>query len=236
MSQVLTVANRSTGTSFPSRGKTGVLGAALLLVAPLQFLLFEQVTAAAWREPGYSFYYNFISDLGVVNGPIVYQGRHVDSPIGWLMDFSFIALGVLGSAGIMLLARSLARGPHRTIVSILGILFGVGGVLVGVFPENSVELGHIIGALLNIGLGNALLIAIGLAGHRHYGLPLWISRLVGASGVIGVAAMVGLAVFPVLFTGAIERVAAYPYMYGFALLAALALVNIRKFQPLNEKE
>ncbi|GAA4662286.1 DUF998 domain-containing protein [Arthrobacter cryoconiti] len=235
MSQVLTVTNRPAGTSFPSRGKAGVLGAALLLVAPLQFLLFEQITAAAWREPGYSFYYNFISDLGVVNGPIVYQGRHVDSPVGWLIDFSFIALGVLASTGIMLLTRSLARGAHRTVISIFGILFGIGGVLVGVFPENSVELGHIIGAFLNIGLGNALLIAIGLAGHRHYGLPRWISRLVVASGVIGAAAMAGLVAFPVLFTGAIERTAAYPYMFGFALLAALALVNIHKFQPLNGK-
>ena len=217
------------GDAPPSRSRATALGGVLLLLAPLQFLLFEQITAAAWRNPGYSFYYNFISDLGVMNGPIVYQGRDVDSPVGVLINLGFILLGLLTTTSILLLTRSIAGGAHRAMIRVFGILFGVGAVLVAFFPENSVELAHIIGAFLNIGFGNALLVAIGVSGRR-YGLPLWLSRTVALLGLLGAVAMVALVVFPVLFTGVVERTAAYPYMFTCAALGVLALVNNRTNQ------
>lgn len=211
---------------FPDRQAGGIIGLVALTVAPAQFLLFEAVTAAAWRTPHYSYFYNFISDLGVTNGPIVYQGRDVDSPLGWLMNTSFILLGVIGAFGILMLARSLPPSKHRTWIRAAGVAFGVGGVLVGLFPENSIESMHAVGAFLNIGFGDILLILVGAHGVQYYGMPRWLSRLTMSLGIIGVAASVALFV-PSLFNGAVERTAAYPYMFTFIILAIVALNRLR---------
>lgn len=212
---------------FPDRSKGGIIGLVALLVAPAQFLLFETIAASAWQSPRYSHFYNFISDLGVINGPIVYQGRDVDSPLGWLMNLSFMLLGIIGAFGILTLSRSLPKSAHRTWVRVGGIAFGVGGLLVGLFPENSVVLMHAVGAFLNIGFGDILLILIGARGIRYYGMPAWLSKLVVALGTLGVAASVGLVSVPALFNGAIERTSAYPYMFAFVIIAIVALNRAR---------
>jgi hypothetical membrane protein len=212
---------------FPDRSKGGIIGLAALLVAPAQFLFFETIAAAAWQSPRYSHFYNFISDLGVTNGPIVYQGREVDSPLGWLMNLSFMLLGVIGAFGILTLSRSLPKTAHRTWVRIGGIAFGVGGLLVGLFPENSVVLLHAVGAFLNIGFGDILLILVGARGARYYGMSPWLSKLVVALGTLGVVASIGLVTIPALFNGAVERTSAYPYMFTFVILAIVALNRAR---------
>ena len=214
----------SPAVNFPGRGLAGGLGAVMLTLGPLQFFIIERIAASAWKNDSYSFYDNFISDLGVTNGPTVYQDRMVDSPLGWLMNLSFIVLGILVGSGIFTLSRSLQAGRHHTWVRGIGIGFGIGAILVGLFPENSVEFAHIIGAFLNIGLGNILLFVVGAAGHR-YGMARWFSHAVILMGAVGSLAMIGLATFPPFFNGAVERVAAYPYMVTLIVLGGCAVAR-----------
>lgn len=99
-----------------------------------------------------------------MQGPTLYQGREVHSPLYWLMNSSFVLLGVAGGLGIWMLVRSLSASAYRRWLRVVGVLFGVGGVLVGLCPENSIELAHAGGAFLNIGGGNVLLILVGARG------------------------------------------------------------------------
>ncbi len=222
--------------TFPASDRGRVGGSAALLIAPAQFLLCEGVAAAAWRRPGYSYFRNFISDLGVTDGPRTYQGRLVDSPFGVLMNISFCLLGVVGAYGIIMLARSLPPSRHRAWIRIAGVAFGVGGVLVGLFPEGTVELAHAVGAFLNIGFGNALLILVGARATRYYAAPLGVARLLVGLGAVGSAAMVALVTVPALFNGAVERTAAYPYMVSLVLLGAAGLSRTRASRPTPNKE
>lgn len=220
----------------PTRARRGVSGSAALLIAPAQFLLCEGVAAVAWRRPGYSYVRNFISDLGVTDGPMSYQGRLVDSPFGVLMNISFCLLGVVGAYGIITLARSLPPSRHRAWIRIAGVAFGIGGVLVGWFPEDTVELAHALGAFLNIGFGNVVLILVGARATRYYAAPPGVGRLLVGLGVLGSAAMVALVTVPALFNGAVERTAAYPYMVSLVLLGAAGLSRTRASRPTSHKK
>ncbi len=223
-------AQASTGVQaaiFPARARNGMSGNVALLIAPTQFLLFEAITAAAWKSPRYSYFHNFISDLGVTNGPTTYQGRPVDSPLGLLIDVSFCLLGVIGAYGILTLSRSLPRSSHRTWIRIAGVAFGLGGLMVGLFPENTIELAHATGAFLNIGFGNVVLILVGARGTHYYATTPRLARLLVGLGVLGSVAMIALVAVPALFNGAVERTAAYPYMVSLVLLGSTALSRTR---------
>ena len=169
--------------TFPARAEGGVGGSAALLIAPAQFLLCEVVAAAAWRRPGYSYFRNFISDLGVTDGPMTYQGRLVDSPLGVLMNVSFFLLGIIGAYGIIMLTRSLPPSRHRGWLRLAGVAFGLGGILVGLFPENTIELAHAAGAFPNIGFGNVVLILVGARATRYYAAPPWVAWLLVGLGL-----------------------------------------------------
>lgn len=217
---------------FPDRAQGGVRGSAALLIAPAQFLLCERVAAVAWQRPSYSYFRNFISDLGVTDGPITYQGRLVDSPLGVLMNVSFFLLGVIGAYGIIMLTRSLPPSRHRAWLRLAGVAFGLGGILVGLFPENTIELAHAAGAFLNIGFGNVVLILVGARATRYYAAPPWVARLLVGLGALGSAAMVVLVTVPALFNGAVERTAAYPYMVSLIVLGAAGLIRTHATAPI----
>lgn len=218
--------------TFPARAEGGVGGSAALLIAPAQFLLCEVVAAAAWRRPGYSYFRNFISDLGVTDGPMTYQGRLVDSPLRVLMNVSFFLLGIIGAYGIIMLTRSLPPSRHRGWLRLAGVAFGLGGILVGLFPENTIELAHAAGAFLNIGFGNVVLILVGARATRYYAAPPWVAWLLVGLGTMGSAAMVVLVTVPALFTGAVERTAAYPYMVSLIVLGAAGLIRTHATVPI----
>lgn len=224
-------APRSSAPAFPARERGGVLGIVLFLLGPLQYFLFEAVVAGAWRDPRYSYYYNFVSDLGVVDGPVVYQERQVESPIGLLMNGSFILLGVLSAVGILVLSRSLPRSAHRLWVRIAAVAFGAGAIMVGLFPENGIELAHVVGAFLNIGFGIVLVILVGARGERYYGIPRWLARTLIAVAAIASAAATALATLPAFLLGAVERVAAYGYLFSFLALALAGLWRLNAQQP-----
>ncbi|MFD3993393.1 DUF998 domain-containing protein [Streptomyces sp. NPDC058583] len=108
------------------------LGAVILIVNALQWLVAEAITAGTWTDPVYSYATNYISDLGVSDCDTQFQGRELCSPRHALMNTSFMLEGMLFAIGVVLLAQLLS-GRARRVVIALAIAHGVGMVAVGLF-------------------------------------------------------------------------------------------------------
>jgi len=85
---------------------------------------------------------------------------------------------------------------------------GVGAILVGSYPENTVRTAHLAGAGLAIGLGNLAILILGLALR----LPSRLRSFMLFSSVVSVVALVCFAFHRYfgLGPGGMERIAAYP--------------------------
>jgi hypothetical membrane protein len=95
-------------------------------------------------------------------------------------------------------------------------LSGLGVVMVGIFPENSIPALHGLGSALPFTLGNAALIAMAIS----LAMPLLLRLYVSLSGV---AALLALAAYAgshylELGEGGLERVVAYPQTICLAVI------------------
>lgn len=179
---------------------------ALLLAGAGIYLTTETVAAAAWTDPEYSYLYNYVSDLGVFERGIVYNGREVDSPLAWLMNTGFVASGLAMSAGAVLLQRG--RKRWRTPVLVLAAAYAAGNTLIAAFPEYPPEaaVGHGVGAALAIVGGNLLVIAVGEQLHGAFPRTARAAQALGALGLVSITVLVGTDVERV---GLVERMAIY---------------------------
>lgn len=121
------------------------------------------------------------------------------------MNASLIVLGVGMAVGSALTYQTLRRGRAGLVVMAAA---GVGTVVVGLVPLDTVYWLHIAGADAAILLGNIALIMLG----RALGQPRWLGWYALISGVVALA---GLCLFLThnrffLGLGGMERVAAYP--------------------------
>jgi hypothetical membrane protein len=193
---------------------------AFVWLSSLQYFVVQAIVAAAWELP-YSWRLNAISDLGAVGcGP--FDGRSVCSPLNGVMNASFILLGLAMAAGSLLLHRELRRS--RTGFSLMA-LAGIGAMLVGVFPEDTIYWAHIAAADVVFLLGNVALIVFGLT----LSVPRWFSWYSIASGT---AALVALVLFLThhrffLELGGMERLVAYPQTIWLIVFAVLVLWKAR---------
>jgi hypothetical membrane protein len=180
------------------------LAGAVVWLLSIQFFVVQVVAAFAWKQPPYSWRLNAISDLGAVGcGP--FDDRLVCSPLHGLMNISFILLGLSMLIGSALLYQEFRKS--RVGFGMMGIS-GIGAILVGIFPEDTIFWAHITGQDLAFLFGNIALIVIGL----NLRLPRWLRWYSIASGA---AALVGMYLFLshhrfFLGLGGMERVAAYP--------------------------
>jgi hypothetical membrane protein len=179
----------------------------------VQYFLVQIVVAAAWN-PSYSWHLDAISDLGATSCG-QFDGRNVCSPLHGLMNASLILLGLSMAIGSALMYQELRRSPAG--FSLMGAA-GVGAILVGLFPENTIYWAHIAGADLAFLVGNIALIV--------FGFSLRLSRWFGWYSIAsGVVALVALCLFlghqrSFLGLGGMERVVAYPqtiWLIVFAL-------------------
>ena len=197
-----------------------------LILSPIQYWIFEAISAAAWHEPPYSYTYNWVSDLGVTAARTEFEGRAVSSPLHALMNGSFTALGllVLVATVLLFLAQKGLRG--RAALLTFGIVFAGGSWLVAGFPENTIGALHLTGAFGNIVGGNVFVILLGTLGAvAASSRPL---RLVFVClGALGLIATVLLFALPTFYNGGTERIAAYSYMVGFAVAGISFLSNRR---------
>jgi hypothetical membrane protein len=195
---VATVAKRS-AVRYPNLG----FG---LFASCGQYFVVQAVVASRWSTP-YSLKANTISDLGnTACGR--FSARPVCSPLHALMNLSFLALGLSMAIGSILIyyllpARRSSRWGFRAMA-----VAGLGVVLVGLFPENTVSTLHGIGAALPFTIGNVAVVALGLA------LPLPRSLRI-PSVLAGTLALVALVSYASnidwgLGAGGMERIVAYP--------------------------
>lgn len=216
-----------------SLGHHRVLLGGLVYLCAAEYFAAEQVAAAAWSAPAYSWTSNYISDLGLTS-----CSQSVCSPDHAVMNAGFAALGIVVSLGSWLLRDQLFSGRLGRAALSLMLLSGVGDVLVGLFP-GSVEtqasgsnLLHVVGAVLSIGGGNAGILVCGIALARARRTRLVAGYSV-CSGVVGLVAL-GLFAQEIdlgLGIGGIERVAAYPIVIWMVLLGADILIRRRSVPP-----
>jgi hypothetical membrane protein len=213
-------------------GVAARLGAVLILVGPLVSWAAEFVTAAAWQQPHYSPFYNWVSHLGLTGPSQVAFGQVGNSPLGAVMDTGWVLYGTLLIVGA-LLTFDLRQGLRPIAIVALAILSGLGVSLVGIFQGSNADVAngliafHQFGAQGVMLAGNVMAIVVGANGAR---IGLGRGRRI-ASIVLGI---VGLAAFPVfladVFTGwawnigMFERAVIYPIMIGHVLLGSGLMV------------
>jgi hypothetical membrane protein len=200
---------------------------ALAWLLSFQYFIIQKVVASQWEFP-FRPAHNTISDLGNTACGF-YRGNLVCSPLYGLMNTSFLIQGFLMIVGAVCIARGLAaRGLLR--LGLLGILLaGVGSIIVGCFPENTVRDYHILGAGLTFILGNVGLILLGLR------LPVArrVHWLIVASGII---ALICLVLFVThhslgLGSGTIERLTDYPQIIWLIILGGYWLIKRPHLTP-----
>jgi len=175
-------------------------------MASVQYYAVQGIAAAVWMI-AYSLKQNTISDLGnTACGQ--YGERFVCSPLHGFMNASFIMLGITMMAGAVLIYQEF----KKTSSSLVGFSFmglaGFGTLLVGLFPENTVNMLHVLGALLAFLIGNLGLVVLGFSldaprSLRYYTLLSGFITL-GATLLFFFHAYFGLGI------GGMERIASYP--------------------------
>ncbi len=181
------------------------VGPALWIVS-FQYYVVQIIAAAAWKIP-YSIINNTISDLGnTVCGD--YSGRFVCSPLHGLMNGSFIMLGITMMIGAMLIYQEFSESLSSAFGFAFMALAGLGTILVGVFPENSIGIAHQLGAFLPFFVGNLGLVILGLV----LDVPNSLRLFTFLAGVISLAAfgLFSLHFYLGLGIGGMERIVAYP--------------------------
>lgn len=193
----------------------------MLYIASIQYFLAQLLVAVRWSRP-YSISRNTISDLGNTACG-AYGGRLVCSPLHGVMNASFITLGITMMAGSVLILRAFGqrRGAAAGLAAMT--LSGLGVIMVGAFPENSVPAWHGAGAGVTFVLGNVGIIIAGRSLSLPAPLRLY-SYLSGSLALIALGCFVS-GQYLGLGEGGMERVVAYPQtawliVIGLYLLAA----------------
>jgi hypothetical membrane protein len=182
------------------------------------------MVAATWAvSNSYSWSHNSISDLGNTHCGL-YGSRLVCSPLYGVMNGSFILLGITMMAGVVVLRRQFCPSRLASFGFASLALAGLGTMLVGLFPENSVSGWHLSGAALSFVFGNLGLIILGLSLRC---LPVLARSYTVLSGVVGLGAlglfMAGL--YLGLGNGGMERLAGYPQTIWLIVFGVYLLLN-----------
>ncbi|MGW6280315.1 DUF998 domain-containing protein [Kribbella sp. NPDC055071] len=224
-----------------TRSMKWTIAAVALIVAALQYVIAEAVTASGWKNPTYSYSYNFISDLGVPSCGGEVQGRTICSPLHTVMNAGFVVQGLL-----VILAALLVFGLRRRTSLVLAVVHGVGIVLVGLVhgsPESIADGAirwHGLGAAMAILGGNALWIVVGRDVLRRQG-KRWLGIVGIALGALGLVCLLVLATFmvsgnvpdnvAVFERGSVYTIMAAEFVAGLALLVSRGPRNRRVETP-----
>jgi hypothetical membrane protein len=200
---------------------------ALAWVVSVQFFITQVVVATAWPRH-FSLSTDYISDLGnTFCGAYPAGSTHtVCSPWHLAMNTSFLVLGVTMIIGAWLTRDAFPRGWVRELAMTLFTLAGIGVFVVGVYPENTDNAKHVLGAGLNFVAGNIAMIVYGLALAQRpseRGLIAVFSLFAGGIGMLATLLFVS-GHFLGIGLGGMERVAAYP-MTVWQIVIGVALLR-----------
>lgn len=210
-----------------SRARYPLLGP-VLWITSIQYFIIQIIVARSWPV-NYNFLDNTISDLGnTVCGS--YNGRFICSPLFWLMNISFFVLGSTMFFGSCLMYYEFSKSRRSAVGFSCMAVAGLGSILVGLFPENTISFMHILGASLPFLLGNIGMIVLGKT--------LDVSRSLRYFTLLsGMTGLVSLVLFLVhyylgLGIGGMERVVAYPqtvWLIIFGLYASKCQLRLSAF-------
>lgn len=200
----------------------------VIWVLNIQYFAVQAVAARAWAMP-YGLGSNTISDLGnTACGS--YGQRYVCSPLHGLMNASFVVLGLAIVAGSILIYQQF-KGNLAALAG-FGLMAagGIGTVMVGLFPENSVSALHIIGAGLPFLLGNVALVVFSFT----LPVPKLFRYYTLLSGIITLMALVLLLTgrYLGIGIGGMERIVAYPQTVWLIVFGVYASAKHRR--PFNQ--
>ncbi|WP_406121185.1 DUF998 domain-containing protein [Streptomyces sp. NBC_00989] len=203
------------------------LGAAVLVLNAVQWVVSEAVAAGAWTTPAYSYATNYISDLGVTGCGTKFQGRTICSPDHTLMNTSFVVQGILFAAGVILLAVPLLTGRARRVVIALAGAHTVGFLLIGVFHGSANGPGyglalHVGGASVAILCANTIVIMAGSL--RSLQLPYAYRVFSVAVGTLGLLSEAGVGV-STSTAGIFERGGVYSWLLWSVVTGVSLLVS-----------
>ena len=209
-------------------------GAALWLVAALQFILVMVIVQFAWTgHPGYNLSTDYISDLGNTHcGPWPHaDSRDICSPLHDLFNASIVVMGLLVILGAFLIRTGFPARRSSSLGLALIAIGGIGAAGVGFSPENVNITVHSASALIAFAIGNLSLVVLGFAMFRDTrwnGLRAY-SIFSGLIGLIATllfvrGAYVGLGV------GGMERLVVAPQLL-WLIVVSVHLLRIRQYAP-----
>lgn len=202
--------------------------AAISWISSLQFFAIQILVASSFK-PDYSIKANTISDLGnTVCGP--YGDRLVCSPDYIWMNLSLAVLSFTMITGSVLFLRLSMRTKLELIGFSMMALSGVGSLLVGIFPENSISTLHLLGAGLSFTFGNLAVILIALT-HPNRTFKV-ISVIAGSSALVLLLFLItnnylGLGL------GGIERLVAYTQTFWLVSYGIMSLKHKQRNRDRN---
>ena len=187
----------------------------------IQYFVIQVVVAQAWTV-NYSLAQNTISDLGNTTCAI-YAGRFVCSAKHGLMNASFVILGVTMVVGSILVYQKFKESKRTLVGFSFMAIAGIGTLIIGLFPENSVSSLHAVGAALPFLIGNLGLVILGLSLR----IPRSLRYYTLLSGVISLLALVFFVThnYLGLGQGGLERLVAYPQTIWLIVFGVYSSLN-----------
>jgi hypothetical membrane protein len=182
-----------------------LIGPAVWILS-IQYFIIQIIVAFAYKTT-YSLRFNTISDLG--NSACgIYSGMYVCSPLHNLMNASFILLGITMATGSLLIYQEFKRDNATLVGFSFMALAGLGALIVGLFPENTISFLHTFGASLPFLLGNVALVIFSLS----LAIPRLLRYYTFLSGILALIALIFFYTdhYLGLGIGGMERIVAYP--------------------------
>ena len=205
---------------------------ALAWILALQFFVVQGVVQAAWTTP-FSLAHNMISDLARETCGPLFRAPGIDvacSPWHALMNVSIFLNGILIPLGAIFTRVAWPARRLATAGLLMIALTAPGHFMVGLFPSDTGERMHFLGAASILLLGNPGMVLTGIGSWRERRVRAMASVALGLAGIIGTLLFVndiGLGIG----LGGMERVAFYPLTLwcgyqGVAIARALTRRNV----------
>jgi hypothetical membrane protein len=194
-------------------------------MATAQYFIVQVVAAQAATRYHYSWRFNTISDLGNTMCGL-FDGRYVCSPLHAAVDWSFVALGVTLVTGSWLIYQRY-RGTRLARIGFSCVATaGLGGIIVGLSPENTIGTLHLFGTALVFLVGSVGILLVSFIKL----VPRWLRWY---SLVSAVVSLLALAVYITgdyfhLGGGTLERVISYPQALWLMVFGTYSLLRQKR--------
>jgi len=194
-----------------------------------QYFIVQLFVAIRWQY-NYNILHNSISDLGNSSCGI-YSDRYICSPLYVLMNISFILLGLFMMTGSIFIYQKFKKTKLNLIGFSFIFLAGLGSILVGLFPENTVSIMHLTGAFLSFFIGNIGILIIGIKLEQSKKLRIY-------TILTGVITLIALMLYVThhylgIYSGGMERITAYPQTIWLIVVGIYLVDLCVSKEPIN---